>query len=81
MPEVETLIRDPEVGPNLKILMLARDPRGVLMSRSGLYEPVSAVITRVKFLFVDFTRFARWYIFKQKIQIWVNFGGSCDGRC
>jgi hypothetical protein len=59
MPEVETLIRDPEVGPNLKILMLARDPRGVLMSRSGLYEPVSAVITRVKFLFVDFTRFAR----------------------
>jgi hypothetical protein len=26
-------------------------------------------------------RFARWYIFKQKIPIWVNFGGSCIGRC
>jgi hypothetical protein len=26
-------------------------------------------------------RVARWYIFKQKIQIWVNFGGSCNWRC
>jgi hypothetical protein len=25
--------------------------------------------------------FVRWYIFKPKIPIWVNFGGSCDGRC
>jgi hypothetical protein len=25
-------------------------------------------------------RVARWYIFKPKIQIWVNFGGSCKGR-
>jgi hypothetical protein len=24
---------------------------------------------------------ARWYIFKPKIQIWVNFGRSCNGRC
>jgi hypothetical protein len=22
-------------------------------------------------------RVARWYIFKPKFQIWVNFGGSC----
>jgi hypothetical protein len=21
------------------------------------------------------------YIIKPKIPIWVNFGGSCDGRC
>jgi Arf-GAP/GTPase/ANK repeat/PH domain-containing protein 1/3 len=28
-----------------------------------------------------FTRVARWYIFKPKIQIWVNFEGSCNGRC
>jgi hypothetical protein len=27
------------------------------------------------------TRVARWHIFKPKIQIWVNFGGSGDGRC
>jgi hypothetical protein len=26
-------------------------------------------------------RVARWYIFEQKIQIYINFGGSCDGRC
>jgi hypothetical protein len=24
-------------------------------------------------------RVARWYIFKRKIPIWVNFGGSCNG--
>jgi hypothetical protein len=24
---------------------------------------------------------ARWYIFKRKIQIWVNFRGSCNRRC
>jgi hypothetical protein len=22
-------------------------------------------------------RVARWYVFKPKIQIWLNFGGSC----
>jgi hypothetical protein len=26
-------------------------------------------------------RVARWYSFKPKIQSWVNFGGSCNGRC
>jgi hypothetical protein len=26
-------------------------------------------------------RVARWYIFNPKILIWVNFGGSCNGRC
>jgi hypothetical protein len=24
---------------------------------------------------------ARWYIFKPKIPLWVNFGGSYNGRC
>jgi hypothetical protein len=27
------------------------------------------------------TMVARWNIFKPKIPIWVNFGGSCNGRC
>jgi hypothetical protein len=27
------------------------------------------------------TRVARWFVFKPKIQIWVNFGGSWNGRC
>jgi hypothetical protein len=26
-------------------------------------------------------RVARWFVFKPKIQIWVNYGGSCTGRC
>jgi hypothetical protein len=26
-------------------------------------------------------RVARWYIFKPKIPIWVNFVVSCNGRC
>jgi hypothetical protein len=25
-------------------------------------------------------RVARWFVFKPKNQIWVNFGGSCNGR-
>jgi hypothetical protein len=27
-----------------------------------------------------YTRVARWFVFKPKIQIWVNYGGSCNGR-
>jgi hypothetical protein len=27
------------------------------------------------------SRVARWFVFKPKIQIWVNFGRSCNGRC
>jgi hypothetical protein len=27
------------------------------------------------------TRVARWFVFKPKIPIWVNFGGSCNGSC
>jgi hypothetical protein len=26
-------------------------------------------------------RVARWFIFRQKIIIWVHFGGSCNVRC
>jgi hypothetical protein len=26
-------------------------------------------------------RVARWFVLKPKIQIWVYFGGSCNGRC
>jgi hypothetical protein len=26
-------------------------------------------------------RVARWYIFEPKTPTWVNFGGSCNGRC
>jgi hypothetical protein len=32
------------------------------------------------FLYVVLNRVARWFVFKPNIQIWVNFGGSCNGR-
>jgi hypothetical protein len=28
-----------------------------------------------------YDRVARWYIFKPKIPIWVNFGGTEKGKC
>jgi hypothetical protein len=27
------------------------------------------------------TKVARWFVFESKIQIWVNFGGSCNRTC
>jgi hypothetical protein len=38
-------------------------------------------LTRKSWTFVDGCRVARWFVFKPKIQICVNFGGSCNGRC
>jgi hypothetical protein len=35
------------------------------------FDPVTSGLPRV----------ARWFLFKPKIPIWVNFGGSCNGRC
>jgi type II secretory pathway component GspD/PulD (secretin) len=26
------------------------------------------------------TRVARWFVFKPKIPLWVNFGGFCNGK-
>jgi hypothetical protein len=36
---------------------------------------------RKPFLVAAHSGVARWYIFKPKIQILVNFRGSCNGRC
>jgi hypothetical protein len=33
------------------------------------------------FLLPMHTRVARWVVFKPKIPVWVNFGGSCNGKC
>jgi hypothetical protein len=30
--------------------------------------------------FLSGFRVARWHVFKPKIQIWLNFGGACNGR-
>jgi hypothetical protein len=27
------------------------------------------------------TRVARWFVFKPKIPLWVNFGGPYNGKC
>jgi hypothetical protein len=29
----------------------------------------------------DWNRVARWFVFKPKIPIWVNFGGPLNGKC
>jgi hypothetical protein len=39
-----------------------------------IWQPWNAAIPAV-------TRVARWHTFKPKIPNWVNFGGSCNGRC
>jgi hypothetical protein len=31
--------------------------------------------------FVHWIRDARWFVFKPKIPSWVNFRGSCNGKC
>ncbi len=36
VPYIEDLLKDPEIGPNLKVIMLVRDPRGVMRSRSAM---------------------------------------------
>jgi hypothetical protein len=36
---------------------------------------------RNKVTFFALGRFARWHIFKPKIQIWANFAGPYNGRC
>ena len=33
---VEDLLRDPDIGSNLKVVMLVRDPRGLMNSRATL---------------------------------------------
>ena len=37
VPFVEGLLQDPEISSNLKIVVLSRDPRGVMTSRSAMY--------------------------------------------
>jgi hypothetical protein len=52
-----------------------------------VYFPVTlkriyqGTVSRRKKLFFFCVRVAACYIFKPKIQIWVNFGGSCNQRC
>jgi hypothetical protein len=36
---------------------------------------------KIRVPLIHTTRVARWFVFKPKIQIWVNFGGSCNGIC
>jgi hypothetical protein len=35
----------------------------------------------VSVIFLSCFRVARWCVSKPEIQIWANFGGSCNGRC
>jgi hypothetical protein len=42
---------------------------------------VALQVTRFVAFLSAGSRVARLYTFKPKIPIWVNFGGSCNGRC
>jgi hypothetical protein len=50
--------------------------RLVLLSnwKTSFFEPFCAIFSMQ-------SRVARWFVFKPKISILVNFGGCCDGRC
>jgi hypothetical protein len=37
VPFVEDLLKDADISSNLRIVMLTRDPRGVMTSRSSMY--------------------------------------------
>jgi hypothetical protein len=52
-----------------------------LWSHGVVRRHVRHRVNTPKVLLVFQTRVARWYIFKPKIPICVNFGGSCNGRC
>jgi hypothetical protein len=54
------------------------------LTTDGRAHPRSYVCTTEKKELVSnqvLCRVARWYFLKPKIPIWVNFGGSCNGRC
>jgi hypothetical protein len=55
------------------------------MAAQGLPSPCSLRAIEIRILtskeIASVTSVARWYIFKPKIPIWVNFGASCNGRC
>jgi hypothetical protein len=50
----------------------------IFLKKSNLLK---CFLGRKHSLFVELVaRVAGWFVFKPKIEIWVNFGGPCDGR-
>jgi hypothetical protein len=45
------------------------------------FQKVAMSCPENPFFFFVIIRVARWFVFKTKIQIWVNFRGPCNGRC
>jgi hypothetical protein len=45
------------------------------------YQPFIFEEYKKTFWILVLRKVARWNILKPKIQIWVNFGGPCNGRC
>jgi hypothetical protein len=46
-------------------------------------ESIYALIRKASYVYFNACpgRVARWFVFKPKIPIWVNFGGPCNGKC
>jgi hypothetical protein len=49
------------------------------VAKSSLCLSASSNVT-VRIDFVITASVARWYVFKPNVQIWVNFGRTCNGR-
>jgi hypothetical protein len=64
---INSLCSHPQPGP--------RPPRQL-----NRHAPFSFCPSSCSLLLVRVSRIARWFIFKPKIQIWVNFRGPCNRR-
>jgi hypothetical protein len=43
-----------------------------------VYYIEATIVAKLVYMYF---RVARWFIFKPKIPIWVNFGGPWNGKC
>jgi hypothetical protein len=59
----------------------AKERSAIFAQTNVIKATADAVISCLSENFFNISsRVARWHIFKTKILIWVNFGGSCNGR-
>jgi hypothetical protein len=68
--EHRSLVNLAEIQPRL-----LSDTRGCGLTTLGRFRRLRQRCFDGLWQFVDWIRVARWYIFKPKIPIWVNFGG------
>jgi hypothetical protein len=69
-------------GLHKNTVLASTYPRAVFFS--VLWITANLVVEGIRYFFcllrLDF-RVARWFVSKPNIRIWINFVGSCNGRC